>query len=269
MLPFFKFWLDCIREAWNHAWTVCGVVATAVALFIPFVLYIKPKWLTPMRQAAVTELIWQIPLTALVACFVVCLVLSPYWLYQRKSDELRNLKADSNLTMSVLWYRFNPITNELSADVQFVNKGTVRRTVLGVTLTHRSKDQNGQNLLIQGDDPYAANIYDSSAPPVYVEPNEPIVRKYKYTLKADEINLTRKPGEVFGLQVVTLKLDSSMNFTTVEAMIVSEYQIGEQKGTALGSTGRTNVSLDTSTYVKMENPIMQPLPTPNTEASPH
>jgi hypothetical protein len=45
-------------------------------------------------------------------------------------------KSRSGLLMSVLWYRFNPDSNELSADVQFINKGETRRTVMGVTFIY-------------------------------------------------------------------------------------------------------------------------------------
>ena len=83
MLPFFRFWWDCFLEAWHHAWTTAGVIATVLALLIPFVIWIKPKWLTPMRQGVMTELIWQIPVTALFALFAVCFVLAPYWIYQQ------------------------------------------------------------------------------------------------------------------------------------------------------------------------------------------
>jgi len=92
MWSFLKFWASCFAEAWSHAWTSSTIVATAVALFIPFLLWIKPKWVTPTREAAVSDLMWQVPLTALIAVFAVCFILSPYWIYQRKNEEINALK---------------------------------------------------------------------------------------------------------------------------------------------------------------------------------
>jgi hypothetical protein len=92
MWSFLKFWASCFAEAWSHAWTSSGIVAAAVALFIPFLLWLKPKWITPTREVAVNDLTWQVPLTALVAVFAVCFILSPYWIYQRKNEEISALK---------------------------------------------------------------------------------------------------------------------------------------------------------------------------------
>src|SRR5215467_9671808 len=49
------------------------------------------------------------------------------------------LKSLSSLTMSILEYRLDPLSKELYAKVQFANKGSIRRTILGVIFTCRSK----------------------------------------------------------------------------------------------------------------------------------
>src|SRR5260370_19776083 len=101
------------------------------------------------------------------------------------------LKSQSRFTLSLIRYGVSKYTNELSADIQFMNSGTSRRTVLGVTLTYRSRDQNGQNLLTNTSTG-SATFYDPSLPPLYVEPNEPVVQTYKYTMKGDVLDLLKQ-----------------------------------------------------------------------------
>src|SRR5262249_44809306 len=139
------------------------------------------------------------------------------------------------------------------AKVQFANKGSIRRTILGVTFTCRSKDENGENLLMKSKSPYTG-YYEANS--LYVEPDNPEVQSYTFTLES-EFDLTKKPGSVFGLQVVRLNPDSSQNFVTVEAMVVIEYKVGEQRGIAFSSSPKSNISLDVGSYNKMEEPVMQ------------
>jgi hypothetical protein len=179
------------------------------------------------------------------------------------------LKSRSSLVMSVFNYGFDAVTSELFADLQFTNKGTIRRTILGVRFTYRSKGEDGQsqNVFVKPNDLHPG-LYDHSSPPIYAESNQPEMRTYRFTLSGDQIGLTSKPGEIFGLQVVSLKPDGDMTFTTVEAMEAVEYDFAGQRGVALITLGKRNISLDSTSYSKMEDQAMLPLPTPNKEVSP-
>jgi hypothetical protein len=135
-------------------------------------------------------------------------------------------------------------------------------------MCYHSKGQNGQTLLIHS--PRASSFY-TEGPPTYVEPNKPIVESYHYKLDDSLINITRTTGEVFGLQLVTINENGSMNFNTVEAMIVIEFAWNSQTHFAMVSGMTTgNISLDVrSGYTPIKGPIITlPSPSPDKATPP-
>src|SRR5713101_5091329 len=169
---------------------------------------------------------------------------------------------DSDLRMSVIRYGYDQDTSELSADVQFVNNGSSRRTVLGVVLMYRAKDDNGSHPFVR-----SANEIWGNGTPLYVEPGHPIVATYKH--KLNDASLLQIPGEVFGLIITTLGKDGSMNFTTIEVMIITT-GFGTVSGAETFAQlfqSKRNISLDTGAgYTRMEDPMVrvnQTTPTPS------
>jgi hypothetical protein len=162
-----------------------------------------------------------------------------------------NSKKAPDFKATIIRYGCTRDTHELFSDVQYVNTGPTRRTVLTVALTTRAKDENGQH-------PFVSNPLDNAFGdelPLYVEPNQPIVKTYRYKLAGDQVGLTEIPGQVFGVLFTIINADGTMNFVTVEAMMVDEVA-GTQ---ALVSRSKRGTSLDTQgSYTPMESPFVHP-----------
>jgi len=76
-------------------------LSTALGILLPLIAKFNPRW-----GSAMSDLIWQIPLTAMSTFFVVRLVLSPYWLYEQREqaalgieDSLRKQIATQGLQL--------------------------------------------------------------------------------------------------------------------------------------------------------------------------
>lgn len=175
----------------------------------------------------------------------------------------KNLVEESrvlrDLRMSVIRYRYSGETHELISDVQFVNNGGTRRTVLGAVFTYRA--DNETHMAVSSVEEFHGN-----QPPVYVESGQPIVATYRH--KLDDENLTRTLGVVFGLELTTIRPDGGMNYTSVEAMAVTGFP-GDPKVRGLLTSPQRNISMDIpGGHTSIEVPVMPPSPTPGKEASP-
>jgi hypothetical protein len=205
----------------------------------------------------------------LQAAVVTILFFLPFWEINfalftphRLLSEARKATV-TDLRVSVIRYGYDRETHELYSDVQYVNNGRTRRTVLGVTMCCHAKGENGERVFTNSSRP----SFYAEGSTIYVEPKHPIVQSYKYKLEDSLTKLTETPGEVFGLQFVTINADGSTNVNTVEAMMVTEFQTNMF---GIVSTSQNNISLDAGGYTRMEDPVITPpSPTPNKEASPH
>jgi hypothetical protein len=203
-----------------------------------------------------------IPRLLLVMLSSSCVGLFLYSVSAWMSGKPITTPLDSDFRATVIRYGCTRETHELFCDVQYVNTSQTPRTVLTVALTTRGKDENGQH-------PFIDNLEDASRfgneAPFYVEPNQPIVKTYRYKLQGEQVGLTKIPGQVFGVLFTIINSDGTMNFVTIEAMMVSDVA-GTQ---ALVSISKRNISLDAKgAYIPMENPFVSPSAAPSPVARP-
>lgn len=164
---------------------------------------------------------------------------APKWIWNR------------DLEVSILRYGFTDLLNsdELSADVQFTNNGSARRTVLSVIFTYQSPENSDTILFVSSMD----NLFGSGKP-LYVEPGQPVVATYKHKLEQDNKSLTKTPGVIFGLDITSIGKSGAPYFTNIEAMTITTAINGKTIGLLGGR--QTNISLEhPSGYIPMKTYI--------------
>lgn len=164
---------------------------------------------------------------------------------------------DRDLRMTVNSYYYNKETNELTANVQFTNDGSSRRTVLGALFTYRANNELHDIVNSWWE------LHAQGQTPLYIEPGHPEVAIYKY--KLHDATLVSTPGVIFGLEVVSLKPRGGRNWTQIEVMAIIN-----DLGGMLGAR-QENISLDiVGGNYPMHIPAVLPRPSliPNKEASP-
>jgi hypothetical protein len=241
-------------------WIGGGVIGVytfflAVEYFVEKYKQFGPSWITAAHQSWLQSP-WKA--TVMVAVFVgiVCAIgggIVFYWWASNRPKETNSTHSD--LTMSVINYRYDAATDELSAQVQFVNNGKIRRTILGVTFSYRDADvsKNEHHPLVDS----ASDVW-GHGDPLYIEPGQPVVIPYKRKLGKPE--LTKTPGIAFGLQVTSLSAEGTMNFATIETMVVTT----AFDRPALLSGSKRNISLEATVYSPMEDPMVVPAQSPRT-----
>jgi hypothetical protein len=145
----------------------------------------------------------------------------------------RNLseRAKADLRMTVTSYRYSSETREVIANVQFVNRGPIRRIVLGAMFTYKPENESLSTASAAavggvGGGRTVHYIIDSAAEfdqsdlqaPIYVEPGQPILTTFRHKVRDEALFQT--PGTVFGLEVKSLTASGGGNVTWVEVMEV-------------------------------------------------
>lgn len=90
MPSFLKFLAACIGMAWKHSWATVDTLSTLIGLLLPFLLWLKPKWLPVMSESNLGQLAWAVPIGGVVAVVLIRLLLSPYWLYMQRDQQADN-----------------------------------------------------------------------------------------------------------------------------------------------------------------------------------
>jgi hypothetical protein len=84
---FYWRWFKAIfhyKEHWHTPWRITAAVATGLSVVVPpAVRFIAHRWF-PSSEAAMGDLVWQIPLGIFALLGMSRFVLAPYWLYQEK-----------------------------------------------------------------------------------------------------------------------------------------------------------------------------------------
>jgi hypothetical protein len=97
-----KFYWLWLYGAFRHPWGLQDFVGGVLGLLFPLLRKAHPNW-----EAALGELAWQIPLAILAALFLVRLIASPYWMYQKRHAEAVGSEEDLRKQISDLQAQLN------------------------------------------------------------------------------------------------------------------------------------------------------------------
>lgn len=163
--------------------------------------------------------------------------------------------AKGKFEAMVIGYRYDRRLQEMSADIQYWNSESVRRTILGVMLIIHTPEMD-----INSCEGLGSNFNLWAPPePLYVEPNAPVVITYR--AKTDR----ETKGATYGVMIRVLTSEGNDYQTTIYAMKIET--MGNLE--LIQTRPRPHkVSLDDNQY-KTVNPFLtQPSPTPDKEALP-
>jgi hypothetical protein len=142
-----------VKSFWN-AWSLIvekSVPAAMIGLAIYFssLLFLVFRHEPRKARLRLRELSEAaIPLTAafIILWGLFFVFITPRKLLTDARKELSLLK-NNDLRISVISYGYDAETHELYSDVQYVNNGQKRRTILGVALCFRARGENGEHPL--------------------------------------------------------------------------------------------------------------------------
>jgi len=134
---------------------------------------------------------------------------------------IRSLQSGKgDLSVSVLTFGYDQTTEDMISDLQFLNSGSVRRTVLRVDFIYYLDDwgqsQDEWRWNIRRTVPSSEPVRQSS--PVYVDPNTSAAMTYRQHVSKE---LALSKGSVFGLSITTVGKDGKASVTMIDEMIVN------------------------------------------------
>jgi hypothetical protein len=88
MRKFLNFYGRLFAKALSHSWGVFDIISTVLGVILPILAKLHPEW-----GSAMSDLAWQIPLTALATLFLTRLFLAPYWLYSEQETDAARAEA--------------------------------------------------------------------------------------------------------------------------------------------------------------------------------
>lgn len=150
----------------------------------------------------------------------------------------------------------------MSADVQYMNTGPIRRTVLGVRLVMHTPEMDNTGCELLGPVPSAIDAVD----PVYIEPNTPVVLTYR--VATDKVSVS---NTIYGLQIRSLDKNDQDNWVTIFAMKLM-LNVGGFTGIAQLRPRAEKISLDKykwSFFMPDFGPTPPSESSPDKGASPH
>lgn len=86
MRKLLTFYRRLLSKAFWHSFGVADFISTLLGITLPLVAKLFPK-----EGGAMSDLTWQIPLTALSAIFIIRLLLAPYWIYEESEEKSKQI----------------------------------------------------------------------------------------------------------------------------------------------------------------------------------